>query len=40
VRINTDARLHSLKVCFFVLSGLALLALLPSAWLPDHDRTA
>ncbi len=40
VRINTEARLHSLKVCFFVLSGLALLALLPSALLPDHDRTA
>lgn len=39
VRINTDARLFSLKVCFFVLSGLALLALVPSASLPDPRQT-
>jgi MFS family permease len=40
VRINTEARLRSLKVCFFVLAGLALLALVPSASLPDHERAA
>jgi MFS family permease len=38
VRINTDARLHALKVCFFVLSGLALIALIPSAALPPYQQ--
>jgi hypothetical protein len=38
VRINTEARLHSLKVCFFVLSGLALIALFPSASLPPYEK--
>jgi predicted MFS family arabinose efflux permease len=36
VRINTEVRLHSLKVCFFTLAGLALLALLPSAALSGY----
>jgi MFS family permease len=42
VRINTEVRLYSLKVCFFTLAGLALLALLPSAALagyaPDPEQ--
>jgi hypothetical protein len=36
VRINTEARLHALKVCFFVLSGLALIGVIPSASLPPY----
>jgi hypothetical protein len=36
VRINTEARLRSLKIGFLVLSGLALLAIVPSSWLPDY----
>ena len=36
IRINTDARLRSLKIGFLVLSGLALLAILPCSWLPDY----
>jgi MFS family permease len=37
VRINTHARLLALRVCFFALSGLAALAFLPAAALPDYD---
>ena len=35
VRINSETRLRSLKIGFLVLSGFALLAILPCAWLPD-----
>jgi MFS family permease len=37
VRINTQARLRALRFCFFALSGLAALAFLPAAALPDFD---
>jgi len=37
VRINTQARLRALRICFFVLAGLAALAFLPAAALPDYD---
>jgi MFS family permease len=37
VRINTQARLRALRVCFFALAGLAALAFLPAAALPDYD---
>lgn len=36
VRINTESRLLALKVGFLVLSGLALLAIVPCSWLPDY----
>jgi hypothetical protein len=36
LRINADARIRALKIGFMCLSGLALLALLPSRWLPDY----
>jgi MFS family permease len=36
LRINTEARTRALKTGFLVLSGLALLALLPCRWLPDY----
>jgi MFS family permease len=36
VRINTESRLRALKIGFLVLSGLALLAILPCGWLPDY----
>ncbi len=36
VRINTESRLRALKIGFLVLSGLALLALIPCGWLPDY----
>lgn len=36
VRINSESRLRSLRIGFLVLSGLALLALLPCAWLPNR----
>lgn len=35
IRINTQARLHALRVCFFTLAVLAALAFLPAAALPD-----
>lgn len=35
VRINTQARLDALKVSFFVLAGLALLAFVPAARVPE-----
>jgi MFS family permease len=36
LRINSEARTRALKIGFLVLSGLALLALLPCRWLPDY----
>lgn len=36
VRINTETRLRALKIGFFALAGLALLALVPCGWLPDY----
>lgn len=36
VRLNTDARLVSLKVTFFTLAGLALLAFFPAGALPGY----
>jgi MFS family permease len=38
VRINTGARLLALKVSFFTLSGLALLAFFPAGGLPGYVR--
>jgi hypothetical protein len=38
VRINTDARLLSLKVSVFTLAGLALLAFFPAGGLPSLVR--
>jgi MFS family permease len=37
-RINTEARLLALKVSFFTLAGLALLAIFPAGGLPDYIR--
>jgi predicted MFS family arabinose efflux permease len=37
-RINTEVRLVALKVSFFTLSGLALLAFFPAGGLPDYMR--
>lgn len=36
VRINTEARLEALKICFQVLAGLALLGILPAGGLPPY----
>jgi MFS family permease len=36
LRLNAEARTRALKVGFLVLSGIALLALLPCRWLPDY----
>jgi len=38
VRVNTDARLQALKVSFFTLAGLALLAFFPAGGLPGYVR--
>jgi MFS family permease len=38
VRINTEARLLALKVSFFTLAGLALLAFFPAGGLPNYVR--
>jgi MFS family permease len=38
VRINTDARLQALKISFFTLAGLALLAFFPAGGLPGYVR--
>src|SRR5262245_4533245 len=38
VRINTDVRLRTLKICFFVLAGVALLAIFPAGGLPGDVR--
>lgn len=35
IRINTEGRLHALRVCFFALAALAALAFFPAAALPD-----
>ncbi len=40
VRINTDARLLALKLAFFTLSGLALLAYFPAGALPGYVGSA
>ncbi len=37
-RINTDARLVALKISFFTLAGLALLAFFPAGGLPGYIR--
>ncbi|WP_428305718.1 MFS transporter [Lacipirellula sp.] len=36
VRINAESRLRALKTGFLVLSGIALLALVPCSWLPAY----
>ena len=36
LQINSKARIRALKIGFLVLSGLALLAILPCRWLPDY----
>jgi hypothetical protein len=36
LRINTEARTRAIKIGFLVLSGLALLAIVPCSWLPDY----
>ena len=36
VRINTESRLRALKIAFFILAGLALLAIFPCSRLPDY----
>jgi len=36
LRINADARIQALKTGFLMLSGLALLAILPCRWLPTY----
>jgi MFS family permease len=36
LRINAEARIRALKIGFLVLSGLALLAILPCRWLPQY----
>ncbi|MBL9000588.1 MAG: MFS transporter [Phycisphaerae bacterium] len=38
VRINENARLRSLKTGFIIMSGIALLALLPCSMLPSYKR--
>jgi hypothetical protein len=36
LEINTEASIQSLKIGFLVMSGLALLSLVPCGWLPNH----
>jgi hypothetical protein len=36
VTLLTESRLRALKIGFLVLSGMALLALIPCGWLPDY----
>jgi hypothetical protein len=36
LRINADARIRALKIGFLVVSGLALLAIVPCGWLPNY----
>lgn len=38
VRVNADARLQALKISFFALAGIALLAFFPAGGLPGHSR--
>lgn len=35
IRINTEGRLHALRICFFTLAALAALAFFPAGALPD-----
>jgi hypothetical protein len=37
VRINIDARQRSLRAAFFVLAGVALLAIVPARGLPGYE---
>ena len=36
MRINSEARTRALKIGFLILSGLALVAIFPSGWLPNY----
>jgi MFS family permease len=36
VRINTETRLRALKIGFFLLATLSILAIVPCGWLPDY----
>jgi len=36
LQINAEARIRALKIGFMVMSGLALLAIVPCSWLPDY----
>ena len=36
LRINAEARTRALKIGFLILSGLALVAIFPSGWLPNY----
>ena len=36
LRINADARTRALKIGFLIVSGLALLAIVPCGWLPNY----
>ena len=36
MRINEEARLGALKISFFLLGGVALLAIFPAGRLPDY----
>jgi MFS family permease len=36
VNINSETRLRALKIGFFVLASMALLAIVPCGWLPDY----
>ncbi len=36
LEINAEARIRALKIGFMVMSGLALLAIVPCSWLPDY----
>ncbi|HBS29989.1 MAG TPA: MFS transporter [Phycisphaerales bacterium] len=36
VAVNTDARVRALKIGFLLMSGLALLAVVPCSWLPNY----
>ena len=38
LRINSDARVRALKTGFLILTGLALMAMLPCLWLPHYRR--
>jgi hypothetical protein len=40
LRINADARTRALKIGFLVVSGLALMAIVPCGWLPSYLPTA
>jgi hypothetical protein len=37
VRVNSETRLRALKIGFFSLATLALLAIVPCGWLPDYE---